>query len=91
MFQFMSFIDDTQLSMVYGLLRILIKTRSGQCFQEKVNSMDCLAYIQRETSIGYPDEQWDNEDVSPCTECDYAEFCTESMRRNCELAEIGYF
>ena len=53
--------------------------------------MDCLAYIQKEIDLGYPDEQWDNEDVSPCTECDYAEFCTESMRRNCELAEIGYF
>ena len=53
--------------------------------------MDCLAYIQKEIDLGYPDEQWDNEDVSPCTECDSVEFCTESMRRNCELAEIGYF
>jgi hypothetical protein len=52
--------------------------------------MDCLTYLENTVRRGYvPDFQAGLREKSDCDDCDYQEFCTESMKRNCELNKRG--
>ena len=52
--------------------------------------MDCLAYLEKTVRRGYvPDFSREIEEPAICEECDYIEYCTESMKRNCELHNRG--
>jgi len=52
--------------------------------------MDCLTYLEKTVRRGYvPDFQREIDEVSECSTCDYQEFCTDSMKRNCELNQRG--
>lgn len=53
--------------------------------------MDCLTYLERCVRRGYvPDFMLEvQDDVYDCATCEYSEFCTESMKRNCELNKRG--
>lgn len=48
--------------------------------------MDCLTYLNRTIAEGYvPDFSIELDEVSDCAECQYREYCSDSMKRNCEL------
>jgi hypothetical protein len=52
--------------------------------------MDCLTYLETTVRRGCVSNfQLELDEVSSCLECDYQEFCTESMKRNCELNQGG--
>jgi hypothetical protein len=52
--------------------------------------MDFVTYLETTVRRGYvPDFQGEIDEVADCSTCDYNEFCTDSMKRNCELNERG--
>ncbi len=52
--------------------------------------MDCLTYLENTVRRGYvPDMSRELTEESVCETCDYREYCTESMKRNCELHQRG--